>query len=119
MEAVLATHPDVAECAVIGVADALKGQIPLGFVVLKAGVGRPGEDIERELVATMREEIGAVASLHRVLVVERLPKTRSGKILRATMRKIADDQEFQVPSTIDDPLILDEIRSALERRQQQ
>jgi propionyl-CoA synthetase len=115
MEAVLATHPDVAECAVIGVADALKGQIPLGFVVLKAGVGRPGEDIERELVATMREEIGAVASLHRVLVVERLPKTRSGKILRATMRKIADDQEFQVPSTIDDPLILDEIRSALER----
>jgi propionyl-CoA synthetase len=118
MEAVLATHFDVAECAVIGVADALKGQIPVGFVVLKAGVGRPEEEIERELVAMVREEIGALASLRRVLVVDRLPKTRSGKILRGTMRKIADDQEFHVPSTIDDPLILDEIRSALERRQQ-
>jgi propionyl-CoA synthetase len=117
MEAVLATHPDVAECAVIGVADPLKGQVPVGFVALKASVERSEEEIERELVAMVREEIGAVASLHRVLVVERLPKTRSGKILRATMRKIADDQEFQVPSTIDDPLILEEIRSALERRQ--
>src|SRR3989475_1220169 len=116
MEAVLATHPDVAECAGIGVADGLQGQIPVGFGVLKAGVERPGEEIERQLVTMVREEIGAVASLHRVLVVERLPKTRSGKILRATMRKIADDQEFQVPSTIDDPLILDEIRSALEGR---
>jgi propionyl-CoA synthetase len=116
MEAVLATHPDVAECAVIGVADALKGQLPVGFVLLKAGVDRPAEEIERELVAMVRDEIGAVASLHRVLVVQRLPKTRSGKILRSTMRKIADDQPFEVPSTIDDPLILDEIRSALGRR---
>jgi propionyl-CoA synthetase len=119
MEAVLAAHPDVAECAVIGVADALKGQVPVGFVVLKASVKRPGEEIERELVAMVREQIGAVASLHLVLVVDRLPKTRSGKILRATMRKIADGEEFQVPSTIDDPLILDEIRSALERRKHQ
>jgi propionyl-CoA synthetase len=117
MEAALATHPDVAECAVIGVADALKGQIPVGFVVLKVGVRRQEEEIEGELVAMVRKEIGAVASLHRVLVVDRLPKTRSGKILRATMRKIADDQEFQVPSTIDDPLILGEIKSALERPQ--
>jgi propionyl-CoA synthetase len=102
---------------VIGVADEIKGQLPVGFVLLKAGVDRPTEEIERELVAMVRDEIGAVASLRRVLVVERLPKTRSGKILRSTMRKIADDQPFEVPSTIDDPLILDEIRSALERRQ--
>ena len=119
MEAVIAAHPDVAECAVIGVADALKGQLPVGFVVLKASAKRPGEEIERELVAMVRDQIGAVASLRLVLVVDRLPKTRSGKILRATMRKIADGEEFQVPSTIDDPLILDEIRSALERRKHQ
>ena len=116
MEAVLATHPDVAECAVIGVADSLKGQVPVGFVVLKAGVHRPGEEIERDLVAMVRQEIGAVASLREVLVVQRLPKTRSGKILRSTMRKIADHQEYQVPSTIDDPLILDEIGTALSNR---
>ena len=87
--------------------------------MLKASVERPGEEIEGELVAMVRDQIGAVASLRLVLVVDRLPKTRSGKILRATMRKIADDEEFQVPSTIDDPLILDEIRSALERRKHQ
>jgi len=119
MEAVMAAHPDVAECAVIGVADALKGQLPVGFVVLKASAKRPAEEIERELIAMVRDQIGAVASLRLVLIVDRLPKTRSGKILRATMRKIADDEEFQVPSTIDDPLILDEIRSALELREHQ
>ncbi len=116
MEAVLATHADVAECAVIGVGDELKGQVPVGFVVLKAGVSRDPADVERELVAMVREEIGPVASFRQVLVVDRLPKTRSGKILRATMRKVADEQEYTVPSTIDDPLILDEIRSAISRR---
>jgi propionyl-CoA synthetase len=116
MEAVLATHPDVAECAVVGVADALKGQVPVGFAVMKAGSDRTEEDVEAELVRMVREEIGAVASLKTVLVVDRLPKTRSGKILRGTMRRIADEQDYQVPSTIDDPLILDEIRLALGRR---
>ncbi|MDP9342076.1 MAG: propionyl-CoA synthetase [Actinomycetota bacterium] len=119
MEAVLAQHRDVAECAVIGVHDDLKGQVPLGFVVLKAGVHRDPEVIERELVAMVRDQIGPVASLREVLAVDRLPKTRSGKILRGTMRKVADAQEYQVPSTIDDPAILDEIRSALDLRQGQ
>jgi propionyl-CoA synthetase len=116
MEAALATHPDVAESAVVGVADALKGQVPVGFVVLKAGVNRPASEIEGELIAMVRDEVGAVASLRVVLVVDRLPKTRSGKILRGTIRKIADEQEYQVPPTIDDPLILDEIRAALKGR---
>jgi propionyl-CoA synthetase len=116
MEAVVATHPDVAQCAVVGVADALKGQVPVGFVVLKAGVDRSDEGIERELVAMVRDEIGAIASFRVVMVVDRLPKTRCGKILRGTMRKIADEQEYQVPPTIDDPLILEEIRMALEKR---
>jgi len=116
MEAVVAQHPDVAECAVIGVADSLKGQVPVGFVVLKAGVQRDSEEIQREVVASVRDEIGAVASLKEVLVVDRLPKTRSGKILRGTMRKIADGHEYQVPSTIDDPAILDEIGTALAQR---
>ncbi|MGD9703290.1 MAG: AMP-binding protein [Acidimicrobiia bacterium] len=114
MEEVLATHPDVAECAVIGVADELKGQLPVGFVVLKAGVDRTQDDLQPELVALVRQRIGAVAALRTVLVVQRLPKTRSGKVLRATMRSIADGREFQVPSTIDDPAILDEIGHALE-----
>jgi propionyl-CoA synthetase len=113
MEEVLAAHPEVAECAVVGVADALKGQVPLGFLVLNAGVERPAEDIEREAVALVRERIGPVAAFRRALVVERLPKTRSGKILRGTMRAIADGQTWRTPATIDDPAILDEITRAL------
>ncbi len=113
MEEVLAGHPNVAETAVIGIADQLKGQVPVGFVVLKAGVSRDASDIEKECVGRIREKIGAVAALKTVVVVPRLPKTRSGKILRATMRKIADKEEFKTPATIDDPMILDEIRSAL------
>ena len=113
MEEVLAGHPNVAETAVIGIADQLKGQVPVGFVVLKAGVARPAADIEKECVGRVREKIGAVAALKTVVVVPRLPKTRSGKILRATMRKIADREAFKTPATIDDPAILDEIRAAL------
>ncbi len=113
MEEVVATHPDVAECAVIGIADELKGQVPVGFVVLKAGVVRDPGELQAELVAMMRERIGAVAAFKDARVVARLPKTRSGKILRATMRAIADDRPYTVPSTIDDPVILDEIATAL------
>jgi len=113
MEEVLAAHQDVAECAVIGVADDLKGQLPLGFVVLKAGVDRPHGDIAREVVQMVRDQIGPVAAFKTALVVDRLPKTRSGKILRGTMRKIADGEEVSVPATIDDPQILDEIRAAV------
>ncbi len=113
MEEVLASHPDVAECAVIGVADALKGQLPLGFVVLSAGVERPEEEICGEVVQLVRRQIGPVAAFKTSTVVQRLPKTRSGKILRGTMQKIADDQEWKMPATIDDPAILDEITEAL------
>jgi propionyl-CoA synthetase len=113
MEEVLASHPDVAECAVIGVADQLKGELPLGLVVLKAGVTRAPETIHDELVAMVRDRIGPVAAFKLVTVVSRLPKTRSGKILRGTMKKIADGSEFKVPATIDDPLILDEIADSL------
>jgi propionyl-CoA synthetase len=109
MEATLADHPDVAECAVIGIADDLKGQVPLGFVVLKAGADRDAGEVQAELVAMVREQIGAVASLKRILVVERLPKTRSGKILRRVMRAIVAGEDYEMPSTIDDPAILDEI----------
>jgi propionyl-CoA synthetase len=116
MEEVIATHPDVAECAVIGVADELKGQVPLGFVVLKSGVTRTRAEIEPELVDMVRKRIGAVAAFKQALVVARLPKTRSGKILRATMRSLADGREVSVPSTIDDPAILGEIGAALEAR---
>jgi propionyl-CoA synthetase len=115
MEEVLASHRDVAECAVVGVADQLKGEMPLGFVVLKAGVERPAAQIEKELVAKVREEIGPVAAFKLVTVVKRLPKTRSGKILRGTMKKIADGQPWTVPATIDDPAILEEIGAALGR----
>jgi propionyl-CoA synthetase len=114
MEEVLSGHQDVAECAVIGVADALKGHVPLGFVVLKAGVNRPHADIVRELIQRVRERIGPVAAFKVAVVVQRLPKTRSGKILRATMRKIADGESYKLPATIDDPLILTEIAGALE-----
>ena len=116
MEEVLASHKDVAECAVIGAADALKGELPMGFVVLKAGVTREHADIEREIVALVRERIGAVAAFKTVRVVARLPKTRSGKVLRGTMKKIADGIEYQVPPTIDDPAILDEIETVLSNR---
>ena len=113
IEEVLASHADVAECAVIGVADELKGQLPLGLLVLKAGVERPNDDIVTEAVQMVRDRIGPVASFKTAVVVERLPKTRSGKILRGTMRRIADDQPYSSPATIDDPAILDEITDAL------
>jgi propionyl-CoA synthetase len=114
IEEVLASHPDVAECAVIGVADELKGQLPVGFLVLKAGVERPHAAIAAEVVQLVRERIGPVASFKTALVVERLPKTRSGKILRGTMRRIADGEEYSIPATIDDPAILDEMADALQ-----
>ncbi|MBZ8118716.1 propionyl-CoA synthetase [Roseovarius sp. LXJ103] len=114
MEEVLAAHPDVAECAVIGVTDQLKGQMPVGFVCLSKGVERAHDDITKECVTLVREKIGPVAAFKLALVVDRLPKTRSGKILRATMVKIADSEAFKMPATIDDPAILDEIRSALQ-----
>ena len=113
MEEVLASHPDVAECAVVGVADALKGQLPMGFVCLTKGVSRPNGEITAECVRLVRDRIGPVAAFKLVAVVDRLPKTRSGKILRATMAKIADGIEFKQPATIDDPAILDEIREAV------
>jgi len=113
MEEVLSGHPDVAECAVIGVADALKGQAPLGLVVLKAGVNKPDATVAAELVARVRELIGPVAAFREARVVARLPKTRSGKILRQTLRKIADGEQYTVPPTIDDPAILDEIKAVL------
>jgi len=114
MEEVIAAHPDVAECAVIGVADPLKGQVPLGLVVLKAGVKKDPQEVVKGLVRMMREQIGAVASFKQALVVKRLPKTRSGKILRGTMRKVADGIPYSTPSTIDDPAILDEIAELLQ-----
>jgi propionyl-CoA synthetase len=113
MEEVLASHPDVAECAVIGAADALKGELPVGLIVLKAGVARPHADIVKDVVQLVRDKIGPVAAFHRAVVVKRLPKTRSGKILRGTMRKIADGQEYPIPPTIDDPAILGEIAQSL------
>ena len=115
MEEALASHPAVAECAVIGVADTFKGQVPRGFVVLKAGVDRPEEELRAELVAIVRERIGAVASLREVAVVKGLPKTRSGKILRKTMRGIADGLDEPVPSTIDDVAVLDALRPVLRK----
>ncbi|MDG1763765.1 MAG: propionyl-CoA synthetase [Paracoccaceae bacterium] len=113
IEEVLANHPDVAECAVIGVSDKLKGQLPIGFVCLTSGVERKHIVIETECVEMVRSQIGPVASFKNVVVVDRLPKTRSGKILRGTMVKIADNEEFKLPATIDDPVILEEIKEAL------
>src|SRR6184192_2368197 len=113
MEEVLSGHPDVAECAVIGVADEIKGEVPVGFVVTKAGVTRSDAEIVRELVERVRAEIGPVAAFKTAIVVKRLPKTRSGKILRGTMKRIADSQEYTLPATIDDPAILGEITEAL------
>jgi len=115
MEEVLASHPDVAECAVVGAADALKGQVPLGLVVLKAGANRDHAEVAKELVALVRERIGPVAAFKDARVVLRLPKTRSGKILRGSIRKLADGEDSPAPPTIDDPAILDEIRAVLVR----
>jgi propionyl-CoA synthetase len=115
IEEVLAAHPDVAECAVLGVGDDLKGQLPLGLLVLKAGVERSHDDVAAEAVQLVRDRIGPVAAFKTAVVVERLPKTRSGKILRGTMRRIADGDEYTVPATIDDPTILGEIEGALVR----
>jgi len=113
MEEVLASHKDVAECAVIGVKDELKGEVPCGFIVLKAGVERSPAEVENEIVALVREKIGPVAAFKLAVTVARLPKTRSGKILRGTMKKIADGDAWTLPATIDDPVILDEIGGAL------
>jgi propionyl-CoA synthetase len=116
MEEVLASHPDVAECAVLGIKDDLKGEVPCGFIVLKSGVNRPPREIEQECVALVREKIGPVAAFKLAITVARLPKTRSGKILRGTIKKIADGESWQMPATIDDPVILEEIGSALKTR---
>jgi propionyl-CoA synthetase len=116
IEGVLAAHPDVAECAVIGVVDSLKGQVPLGLVVLKTGVEREPVELRAELVRMVRESIGPVASFREVEIVPRLPKTRSGKILRATMRAIADGREYTVPSTIEDVSVLGTVASAITDR---
>ena len=116
LEEVLAAHPDVAECAVLGVKDQLKGEVPCGFIVLKSGVRRPPAEIEKECVALIRDKIGPVAAFKIAITVARLPKTRSGKILRGTIKKIADGEAWQMPATIDDPAILDEIGSALKRK---
>jgi propionyl-CoA synthetase len=113
MEDVISRHPDVAECAVVGKEDELKGQIPLGFIVLKSSVQRDPETIIKELVQMVRDQIGAFACFNQAIVARGLPKTRSGKILRGVMRKIADGEAYSIPSTIDDPIILREIEEAL------
>jgi propionyl-CoA synthetase len=112
MEEVVAQHPDVAECAVIGVEDQLKGQVPIAFFVTKSGVNRDGDEISAELVKMMRDQIGPLACFKKAVAVARLPKTRSGKILRATMRKIADGQKYTAPATIEDPTSLDVVTEA-------
>jgi propionyl-CoA synthetase len=116
MEEVVASHQDVAECAVLGIKDEIKGEVPCGFIVLKAGVNRPPGEIETEVVALVREKIGTVAAFKLAITVARLPKTRSGKILRGTIKKIAEKTPWTVPATIDDPAILDEIKAALQVR---
>ena len=116
MEEVLASHKDVAECAVLGIKDDLKGEVPCGFLVLKTGVNRPFEDIEKECVQLVRDKIGPVAAFKLAITVARLPKTRSGKILRGTMKKIADGDQWNMPATIEDPKVLDEIGGALKGR---
>ncbi len=117
MEEIVASHPAVAECAVVGIADELRGQRPIGFVVLKDGATIEENILEEELVATVREKIGAIAVFKNAILVKRLPKTRSGKILRKTICEIADGKEYSIPSTIDDPNILTEITEALRIRQ--
>ena len=115
MEEVLAEHKDVAECAVLGIADKLKGQLPIGLLTLKAGVTKKHEDISKECVQMIRQKIGPVAAFKTAIVIKRLPKTRSGKILRGTVRKIADNEPYKMPATIDDPAILDEIKTDLKK----
>ena len=116
MEEVLSAHPDVAECAVVGIADLLKGHVPCGFVVIKNNVSRSNAEIEKELIQLVRDQIGPVAAFKRAFVIPRLPKTRSGKILRGTMSKMIDGEEFKIPATIDDPAILDEIKQVIDER---
>jgi len=116
MEEILASHPDVAECAVLGVKDAIKGEVPCGFLVLKAGVKRPPAEIEKEIIALVRDRLGPVAAFKVAITVGRLPKTRSGKILRGTIKKIADGDAWTMPATIEDPKVLDEIGEALKGR---
>src|SRR4051794_38059680 len=116
MEEILASHPDVAECAVLGVKDAIKGEVPCGFLVLKAGVKRAPAEIEKEIVALVRDKLGPVAAFKLAITVGRLPKTRSGKILRGTIKKIADGEAWTMPATIEDPKVLDEIGDALKGR---
>jgi propionyl-CoA synthetase len=116
MEEVLASHPAVAECAVIGVKDNLKGEVPAGFVVLKSGIDTAPQAVETELVQLVRDKIGPVAAFKLAITVGRLPKTRSGKILRGTMKKLADGESWTVPATVDDPAIFDEIAEALKPR---
>jgi propionyl-CoA synthetase len=113
LEEVVMSHPDVAECAVVGVADSLKGQQPVGFLVLKVGADRDTDEVVMDVVAAVRQQIGPVASFKSAVVVDRLPKTRSGKILRGTIASIADDEPWKMPATVDDPAIFDEITSAL------
>jgi propionyl-CoA synthetase len=116
MEEILASHPDVAECAVLGVKDAIKGEVPCGFLVLKAGVKRAPSEIEKEIIALVRDKLGPVAAFKLAITVGRLPKTRSGKILRGTIKKIADGESWTMPATIEDPKVLDEIGEALKGR---
>ena len=116
MEEVLAAHADVAECAVLGIKDELKGEVPCGFIVLKAGVNREHAEIEKEIVALVREKIGPVAAFKLAITVARLPKTRSGKILRGTIKKIADGEAWTMPATIEDPKVLEEIGEAVRGR---
>ena len=115
IEEVLSEHQSVAECAVIGIADKLKGQLPIGLIALKAGVDKDNETITKECIQMVRDKVGPVAAFKTVIVVKRLPKTRSGKILRGTVRKIADQEDYKMPATIDDPIILDEIKEDLKK----
>ena len=113
MEEVLSGHPAVAECAVVGINDALKGQVPLGLVVIKNGISTSDEDLISELKQSIRNDIGAIASLKKLLIIDRLPKTRSGKILRKTLRQMIDGQEIEIPSTIEDTQVITELSGAL------
>jgi propionyl-CoA synthetase len=116
MEEILASHPDVAECAVLGIKDELKGEVPCGFIVLKAGVARAPAEIEKEIVALVRDKVGPVTAFKLAITVARLPKTRSGKILRGTIKKMADNEPWTIPATIEDPKVLDEIGVALKEK---
>jgi propionyl-CoA synthetase len=116
MEEILASHPDVAECAVLGIRDSIKGEVPCGFLVLKSGVVRGNAEVEKDVVALVREKLGPVAAFKLAITVGRLPKTRSGKILRGTIKKIADGDPWTMPATIEDPKVLDEIGEALKGR---